>query len=100
MRASVHLTVKSSVALELEPPGGLPQNWGGNEPNRVVTCMVLKAMANNRRHLALCHYEFRGPQSCLCRSGGIRNNNDRARTRATPTTCPLSKPLGYRDLQN
>ncbi|GFT84736.1 uncharacterized protein TNCV_2767421 [Trichonephila clavipes] len=29
--------------------GVLPQNWGGIEPNRIVTCMVLKAMANDRR---------------------------------------------------
>ncbi|GFW43713.1 hypothetical protein TNCV_4770621 [Trichonephila clavipes] len=28
--------------------------------------MVLKA--NDRRHLALCHDEFRGPRSGLCRS--------------------------------
>ncbi|GFW28478.1 hypothetical protein TNCV_4641431 [Trichonephila clavipes] len=33
--------------------------------------MVLKATANDRRHLALCHGEFRGPQSGRCRSGGI-----------------------------
>ncbi|GFY00139.1 uncharacterized protein TNCV_1342371 [Trichonephila clavipes] len=26
-----------------------PQNWGGIEPNRTVTCMVLKAEENNRR---------------------------------------------------
>ncbi|GFW50339.1 hypothetical protein TNCV_4697541 [Trichonephila clavipes] len=30
--------------------------------------MVLKATANDRRHLALCHDEFRGPRSGLCRS--------------------------------
>ncbi|GFW44595.1 hypothetical protein TNCV_4481411 [Trichonephila clavipes] len=29
----------------------LPQNWGGNEPNRTVACMELKATANNRSHL-------------------------------------------------
>ncbi|GFV95361.1 uncharacterized protein TNCV_4573631 [Trichonephila clavipes] len=48
-----------------EPPdhlqGVLSQNWGGAELNRSVTCMVLKAMANDWRHLALCHVEFRGP---------------------------------------
>ncbi|GFV64246.1 hypothetical protein TNCV_3000111 [Trichonephila clavipes] len=38
--------------------------------------MVLKATANDRRHLALCHDEFRGPRSDLCRSGGIGNNNN------------------------
>ncbi|GFT87785.1 uncharacterized protein TNCV_799011 [Trichonephila clavipes] len=27
----------------------LPQNWGGNEPNRTVTYMLLKATANDRR---------------------------------------------------
>ncbi|GFS53780.1 hypothetical protein TNCV_731601 [Trichonephila clavipes] len=31
--------------------------------------MVLKAMANDRRHFALCHDQFRGPRSGLCRSG-------------------------------
>ncbi|GFU47041.1 hypothetical protein TNCV_2616161 [Trichonephila clavipes] len=41
--------------------GVLPQNWGETEANRPVTCMVLKAMTNNRRHLALCHDEFHGP---------------------------------------
>ncbi|GFU90307.1 uncharacterized protein TNCV_2784131, partial [Trichonephila clavipes] len=33
--------------------GVLPINWGETELNRSVTCMVLKATANNRRHLAL-----------------------------------------------
>ncbi|GFX45805.1 uncharacterized protein TNCV_934441 [Trichonephila clavipes] len=36
-----------------EDPGHLqdflPLNWGGNEQNRAVTCMVLKAKANDRR---------------------------------------------------
>ncbi|GFS99429.1 uncharacterized protein TNCV_35751 [Trichonephila clavipes] len=41
--------------------GVLPQNWGETELNRSVTWMVLKATANDRRHLALCHDEFRGP---------------------------------------
>ncbi|GFT33979.1 retrovirus-related Pol polyprotein from transposon 17.6 [Trichonephila clavipes] len=31
--------------------------------------MVLKATANGRRHLALCHDEFCGPRSGICRSG-------------------------------
>ncbi|GFW37067.1 uncharacterized protein TNCV_5019651 [Trichonephila clavipes] len=39
----------------------LPQNWGETELNRSVTCMVLKATANDRRHLALCRDEFHGP---------------------------------------
>ncbi|GFX55513.1 uncharacterized protein TNCV_268011 [Trichonephila clavipes] len=41
--------------------GALPQNWGQNKQNRSVTSIVLKATANDRRHLALCHDEFRGP---------------------------------------
>ncbi|GFW75696.1 hypothetical protein TNCV_4428791 [Trichonephila clavipes] len=47
---------------------------GGDEPNRTVACMALKATVNDRRHLTLCHDEFRGPRSGLCRSGGISNN--------------------------
>ncbi|GFU86065.1 uncharacterized protein TNCV_654591 [Trichonephila clavipes] len=46
------------------PQGGLPQNWRGPEQNRTVTCLVLKARANDRRkNLALNHDEFRGPWS-------------------------------------
>ncbi|GFV87629.1 uncharacterized protein TNCV_779131 [Trichonephila clavipes] len=29
--------------------GFLPLNWGGTEQNRTVTCMTLKAKANDRR---------------------------------------------------
>ncbi|GFX03956.1 uncharacterized protein TNCV_4678611 [Trichonephila clavipes] len=43
------------------PQGVLPQNLGESELNRSVTCMVLKATANNRHHLALSHDEFCGP---------------------------------------
>ncbi|GFV32022.1 uncharacterized protein TNCV_1195541 [Trichonephila clavipes] len=42
------------------PQSVFPLNWGGTEPNRTVTYMVLKATANLRRHLALCHDEFCG----------------------------------------
>ncbi|GFV68026.1 hypothetical protein TNCV_1873081 [Trichonephila clavipes] len=49
----------------LTTPGDLPQIWCGNEPNHTVTCMVLKATANDKRHLALCHNEFHGPRSGL-----------------------------------
>ncbi|GFW64544.1 hypothetical protein TNCV_3513661 [Trichonephila clavipes] len=36
-------------------PEGVLQNWGGNEPNRTVVCILLKAKANDRRHnLAFC----------------------------------------------
>ncbi|GFX62852.1 hypothetical protein TNCV_3351781 [Trichonephila clavipes] len=65
---------KSSRAVGGKPlttPGVPPQNWGENEPNHTVTCLVLKATANDRRHLALCHDKFRGP-----RSGGISNNDN------------------------
>ncbi|GFW96912.1 uncharacterized protein TNCV_2160471 [Trichonephila clavipes] len=31
------------------PQGVLPQNWCGTKLNRTVTCMVLKATANDRR---------------------------------------------------
>ncbi|GFU57107.1 uncharacterized protein TNCV_1779701 [Trichonephila clavipes] len=48
------------------PQSVVPLNWGGTEPNRTVSCMVLKATDNDRRHLSLCHDEFRGPQSGLC----------------------------------
>ncbi|GFV16852.1 hypothetical protein TNCV_3363491 [Trichonephila clavipes] len=36
-----------------QPHGVLPQNSGETELTRSVTCMVLKATANDRRHLAL-----------------------------------------------
>ncbi|GFT59192.1 uncharacterized protein TNCV_3891491 [Trichonephila clavipes] len=43
------------------PQGILPQNWGETELNHSVTCVVLKATANDRRHLALCYDKFRKP---------------------------------------
>ncbi|GFU81766.1 uncharacterized protein TNCV_3086781 [Trichonephila clavipes] len=43
------------------PKSVLPQNWGRTEPNRTVIYMMLKATANDRRQLAICHDEFRGP---------------------------------------
>ncbi|GFT12504.1 uncharacterized protein TNCV_5093211 [Trichonephila clavipes] len=43
------------------PQSDLPLNWGGIEPNRSVTCMVLKVTANDRRNLAFGHDEFRRP---------------------------------------
>ncbi|GFV83845.1 uncharacterized protein TNCV_387531 [Trichonephila clavipes] len=43
------------------PQGVLPENWVETELNHSVTCMVLKATANDRRHLAFCHDEFHGP---------------------------------------
>ncbi|GFW51034.1 uncharacterized protein TNCV_3593161 [Trichonephila clavipes] len=42
--------------------GVLPQNWSETEQNRAVTCMVLKAKANDRRNiLALSRDECRRP---------------------------------------
>ncbi|GFT86482.1 cullin-4A [Trichonephila clavipes] len=38
----------------------LPQNWGETKLNHSVTSMVLKAMANNRRHLAFVMMNFVG----------------------------------------
>ncbi|GFW36953.1 uncharacterized protein TNCV_5018521 [Trichonephila clavipes] len=42
------------------PQGVLPQNWSATELSHSVTCMELKATANDRRHSALCHDKFRG----------------------------------------
>ncbi|GFW25357.1 hypothetical protein TNCV_5089221 [Trichonephila clavipes] len=43
------------------PQDVLPQNWGGPEENRNVTCIGVKAKANDRRkNLALSRDEFRG----------------------------------------
>ncbi|GFU48350.1 uncharacterized protein TNCV_3342431 [Trichonephila clavipes] len=44
------------------PQGDLPQNWGGTEQNRTITCMVLKAKANDRhKNLSFSRDEFCGP---------------------------------------
>ncbi|GFU68221.1 hypothetical protein TNCV_39311 [Trichonephila clavipes] len=44
------------------PQDVLPQNRGGTEENRTVTCMVPKAKVNDRcKNLALSRDEFRGP---------------------------------------
>ncbi|GFU37626.1 uncharacterized protein TNCV_4275241 [Trichonephila clavipes] len=56
------------------PKSVLPRNCRGTELNRTAICRVLKATTNDRRHLALCHDEFRGSRSGLCRLGGISNN--------------------------
>ncbi|GFV89001.1 hypothetical protein TNCV_4912011 [Trichonephila clavipes] len=46
----------------LNPSGAFPQNLDGTEQNHVVTCMVLKAEANDRRkNIALSGDEFRVP---------------------------------------
>ncbi|GFU51026.1 zinc finger protein [Trichonephila clavipes] len=44
------------------PQGVSLQNWDGTKQNGTVTCMVLKAKANdNSKNLALRRDEFRGP---------------------------------------
>ncbi|GFW10641.1 uncharacterized protein TNCV_4917601 [Trichonephila clavipes] len=44
-----------------EGPGpSLGQNWGETKLNRPVICMVLKATANDIRHLVLCLDEYVG----------------------------------------
>ncbi|GFW38741.1 uncharacterized protein TNCV_3881081 [Trichonephila clavipes] len=60
--------VKGEERLEASdhPQSVLPLNWGGIEPNHTVTCIVLKATANDRRHLAFGHDEFSGLRSGLC----------------------------------
>ncbi|GFU56131.1 sodium channel protein para [Trichonephila clavipes] len=45
------------------PHGVSPQNWGGTELIRTVTCKVLKATANNRDTSTPCCDEFREPGS-------------------------------------
>ncbi|GFV83899.1 uncharacterized protein TNCV_1479011 [Trichonephila clavipes] len=45
------------------PQGVLPLNWGGAELNRTVTCMVLKATANDRRTSSPFNDEFHGLRS-------------------------------------
>ncbi|GFW58549.1 hypothetical protein TNCV_718491 [Trichonephila clavipes] len=46
------------------PQSVLSQNWGRNEPNHTVICMVHKAKANYRRKkLVLSSDEFGGPRS-------------------------------------
>ncbi|GFY10200.1 uncharacterized protein TNCV_2628791 [Trichonephila clavipes] len=38
------------------PQGVLPLNWGETELNRSVTCMMLKATANDRRPIAMMNF--------------------------------------------
>ncbi|GFU73589.1 uncharacterized protein TNCV_3360291 [Trichonephila clavipes] len=57
------------------PQSVLPQNWGETELNHSVTCMVLKATANDRHHLALCQDEFRGPRSETSRQVALSTTN-------------------------
>ncbi|GFT36134.1 uncharacterized protein TNCV_3778471 [Trichonephila clavipes] len=43
--------------------GCLPQNWGGTNPNRIVSYMVLKVTDNNGFTPTPHHDEFLGPRS-------------------------------------
>ncbi|GFV29986.1 hypothetical protein TNCV_3100631 [Trichonephila clavipes] len=50
------------VGGSLSPQGVLPQNLGGTEQNRTVTCIVLKAKAYERcKNLVASRDEFCGP---------------------------------------
>ncbi|GFX06787.1 hypothetical protein TNCV_3113751 [Trichonephila clavipes] len=71
-KRSCYPSRKSSLEVggrrKVESPGHqqgfFPQNWGETEPNRSVTCMVLKAKSNDKRkNLALCSDELREPYS-------------------------------------
>ncbi|GFT99618.1 uncharacterized protein TNCV_114951 [Trichonephila clavipes] len=61
--------------------------------------MVLKATANDRRHIAHCHDEFRGSLFGLCRSGVISNNNNRGSGFALKTTSLTFFEKGNADLE-
>ncbi|GFT81942.1 uncharacterized protein TNCV_3909121 [Trichonephila clavipes] len=63
----VRLVEEERWEIPDDPQGVVRHNRGGNEPNRTVTCMVLKATTNDRRLLALCHDEFHGPRSDIVR---------------------------------
>ncbi|GFW80669.1 transposable element Tcb2 transposase [Trichonephila clavipes] len=52
----------------LTTPRCPPSKLGWKRAKLYCTCMVLKATDNDRCHLALCHDEFHGPRSGLCRS--------------------------------
>ncbi|GFW75390.1 uncharacterized protein TNCV_4190441 [Trichonephila clavipes] len=53
--------VECEERWEAPPQHILPQIWDETELNCSVPCMGLKATATDRRHLVLCHDEFRGP---------------------------------------
>ncbi|GFU42891.1 hypothetical protein TNCV_3140531 [Trichonephila clavipes] len=61
------------------PQGVLPQNWGGPELNRIVTCLVLKATANDRRTSSPCHDEFCGPHSDFIRQVALEKTKQQQR---------------------
>ncbi|GFX69316.1 cullin-4A [Trichonephila clavipes] len=64
------------------PQGVLPQNWGGTESNRIVTCMMLKPKANDRRkNLTLHRHVF------------IITDNQVAQLTSTSTTTETLKTL-------
>ncbi|GFV88953.1 hypothetical protein TNCV_442181 [Trichonephila clavipes] len=61
-----------------EQSQGVLQNWGGNNSNRTVNCMVLRGKANDRRTiLPFIVMNFVDLHLTQSRSGGIRNNQNR-----------------------
>ncbi|PRD33186.1 UNVERIFIED_CONTAM: hypothetical protein NCL1_18208 [Trichonephila clavipes] len=55
------------------PPECFPYKLGWNRTKSYCHLYGAQSYGNHRRHLALCHDEFRGPRSGFCRSGGIIN---------------------------
>ncbi|GFU41411.1 uncharacterized protein TNCV_2171661 [Trichonephila clavipes] len=64
----------------------VPSRYGGTLNSRRTASPLVRlvegkwgkrATANDMRHLALCHHEFSGPRSGLCRPSGISNNNNK-----------------------
>ncbi|GFU64146.1 uncharacterized protein TNCV_3745141 [Trichonephila clavipes] len=84
-RPLVRLVEREEKREALDPPQSvLFLYWGGTDSNRTVTCMVLKATANDRPDIALYRDEFLGPQSVLCQSGSISNNYKELKCRKPP----------------
>ncbi|GFW52925.1 uncharacterized protein TNCV_2395041 [Trichonephila clavipes] len=69
----------------------LPQNWGGTEPKRAVTCVVLKTTACDMRASNSYHDEFQGPRYAargLLETDHVILNNGQL----TGTTLELAPP--------
>ncbi|GFX97301.1 CCHC-type domain-containing protein [Trichonephila clavipes] len=79
------------------PHGILPQNWGETELNHSVACTVLKATANDRRHLALCHDKFHGPRPGLCQSVGV---DPLQGTSVSAVWCSLEDKISLQDISS
>ncbi|GFV37303.1 uncharacterized protein TNCV_2699901 [Trichonephila clavipes] len=57
------------------PWGVLPQNWDETELNRSVTCTVLKATDNDRRHLPFAMRNFVGRDLAFAYQVGMTPND-------------------------